>query len=316
MIDKIFITGGTGFIGQHLIQLIEDKFSEIFVLTLIEEPEFWCNSKNVHLVCGDLNKPETYLNELSQCSILVHLAAEVRDENKMIQTNVDGVEVLTKAALDAGIKKIIHLSSVGVVGAGVSLFKRSVNEQEPCIPQNKYEITKLESERIFLAHKDKYKLVILRPTNVFGDHHPRNFLLSLLQHARKGKTFVTTKKTKFNYVYVGDLAGVIAETVFDDLPEGIYNVGAPFDARTFFEIIRKSTNSKSKLYFVPTLFFYVAFLLKLFGKRELFGKIVSLANKVEFSDSAIKNYVDYKFGIEDGIRRTVDYYEQSGYFKN
>lgn len=316
MIDKIFITGGTGFIGQHLIQLISDKCSKIYVLTLIEKPEFWCNTKNVQLVCADLNRPETYINELSQCSILVHLAAEVRDESKMIHTNVEGVKMLTNAALNAGIKKIIHLSSVGVVGAGVSLFKRVVNESEPCTPRNKYEITKRESERIFLDHKDNYKLVILRPTNVFGDHHPRNFLLSLLKHARNGKAFVTTKKTKFNYVYVGDLAGVIAETVLDNLPEGIYNVGAPIDARTFFEIIRKFTNSKSKLYFVPTLFFYVAFLLKLFGKRELFGKIVSLANKVEFSDSALTNIVDYKFGIEEGIRRTVDYYEQSGYFKN
>ncbi len=313
---KIFITGGTGFIGQHLIQLLDDTNFEIYVLTLIEKPEFWCKSKNVHVVCGDLNNPETYINELSQCSILVHMAAEVVDEKKMIHTNVDGVKALASAALAAGIKKIIHLSSVGVVGAGVSLCRKIVKESDACVPRNEYETTKLESEKILNAASENFELVILRPTNVFGDHHSRNFLLSLFNHARNGKTFFAARNAKFNYVYVGDLAGVIAKFICENLPKGIYNVGSPVSEKVFFDLIRKHTNSKSKIFFVPSFFFYPAFLLKLIGKRELFGKIVSLANKVEFDDSDLKKIAEYKFGLEEGIRRTVDYYEQSGYFKN
>jgi nucleoside-diphosphate-sugar epimerase len=313
---KIFITGGTGFIGQHLIQLLSGYPHELFVLTRNKQPQFWCGTKKIHIIHGDLSKPETYKSALSQCSIIVNMAAEINDKKQMDITNITGTKSLVTLVKEFGIKKLIHLSSVGVVGAGISLRKRLVNEVTECFPENTYEISKLESENIFLTAGLNCDLYILRPTNVFGDQHKKKFLLTLFNYARRGKLLIASRNSKFNYVYAGDVAHIISEFIHKDLPRDIYNVGSPIKAADFFKSVRKHTRSKSKIILIPDFLFYPLQLLKIFGKTALLLKILSLANKVEFCDSSLQEILNYKFGIDEGIRRTADYYDQSGFFKN
>jgi dihydroflavonol-4-reductase len=313
---KLFITGGTGFIGQHLIQLLSEKPYEIYLLSRKQDPKLWCEKKNIHIVHGDISKPETYKNALIQCDVLLNLAAEIRDESKMMQTNMEGVEKLISIAAASKINKIIHLSSVGVTGARNSMCKRIVDESVKCEPQNTYEISKLKSENVLLNSLLKDKLIILRPSNVFGDHHSRKILLSLLKHARKGKTLVAGRRSKFNYVYAGDVADVILSFIQNEFSQGVYNVGSPVASSEFFRMIRSYSGMKPKIILLPSFFFYPAFLLKIIGMRELFGKILSLANKVEYCDSKLNRVVNYRYGLDEGIRKTVEYYERSGFLKN
>src|SRR5207344_535775 len=134
---------------------------------------------------------------------------------------------LIKAVVKQKIKRVVHLSSVGVVGLQYSRKRIIVDESSPNLPGNEYEKTKLVSEHLWIkaATDHGFDLVVLRPTNVFGEGHPRNYLLHFLQHIVAGRRIPHTSDASLNYLYVKDLSHVIAHVSLSEQFKGIFNVG-------------------------------------------------------------------------------------------
>ena len=114
---KIFITGGSGFIGYYLQQYI-DKETTIYGLV---EPEFTYSASYVK---GDVRDADVLTKALNRHDIVFHLAAKHHDfginRSEYMATNEGGAKALVEAARDTGVKKIVFLSSVLYMGIETS----------------------------------------------------------------------------------------------------------------------------------------------------------------------------------------------------
>ncbi len=159
---NILVTGGTGFFGRELVKKI---LSEGYSVRIISRSKHHFNEPNLSMFYGDITRYEDVKEAMKGCSAIFHCAAEKNNCKNMRSVNVEGTELLLKVALDTGIKFFCHLSSVSVIGK--TSFK-IVDESTPCNPMNLYEETKLEAENVVKRYLGENRVVILRPTNIFG----------------------------------------------------------------------------------------------------------------------------------------------------
>lgn len=302
--EKILITGASGFIGKSLLKKID--FDKYDVAILTRSPQKIGKEERFRVVEGDLSDQESLNRALSGITMLINLAAEVRNQDKLEETNVGGTKRLLTAIRESGtVKEVIHLSSVGVVGMNYNLNATNVDEQFPAQPKNEYERTKLLSEQLFLEffkENPGLQWSVLRPTNVFGESHPFDALLNLMQHVKNGKKILYTRTAKVNYVYVEDLTAFILNRL-ESSEKGIYNVGDSMDLKEFLECIAGELKTSLNALRIPKWVVRMCYGLKI-------RKLDSVSNEVVYSDKALRTHFQYPFGIKQGIRQTIEYYKK------
>lgn len=309
MKKKVIITGATGFVGKHLLNFLDTTSNQFTLLTRSRE-KLSGVSDAFSVVYGDLNDPDSLKKAFEGQDILINLAAEVRNQDLLEQTNVIGTNHLIEAVKSSSIRKVIHLSSVGVVGKAYSLNLLSVNESESPTPQNKYEVTKLKSEQNLtkeLGHG--FELVVLRPTNVFGEMHPFNALNNLFNYIQAGKKMIYMNGAQVNYVYVGDLCQAINWFLEHEGHTGIFNVGGSMPLEDLYGLIEQKLNVRGKRVKIPV------FLVK-WAERMGIRKLRSVSNRVIYDDSALMTKIgEYDFGIDKGLNLTINYFRKKGLLK-
>lgn len=203
---KVLVTGATGFIGRHLVQRLLGQSASVRVVTRNPSrlPVQWRG--RVEVVVGDLLDAKIQIAATKGIGCIYSLAGETQDASLMRAINVGAMHGLLKAAAQAGVKRIVHLSSVGVIGArGAGV----VTEEMPCRPQTLYEQTKLDGERVVLGYAQSGGIegVVLRPTIIFGDGNERvgDSLLEWLRALHRRRFVFIGKKGVANYIYVGDV---------------------------------------------------------------------------------------------------------------
>ena len=164
---QIFLTGATGFMGRHLLtNLLKDNVS-VIAMTRQKEPDI-LKYKNgdyggkIQFFRGDIRNK---INLPPGITSIYHCAGVIFQEKKMQEVNVKGTYRVVEAALERGCR-LIHLSSAGVVGKSKN---RLIDENSICQPQNIYESSKYEAEKIVLdGIANDLQAQILRPTTIFG----------------------------------------------------------------------------------------------------------------------------------------------------
>ncbi|CAN5411970.1 NAD(P)-dependent oxidoreductase [soil metagenome] len=313
---KILITGASGFIGKHLLCALANDEVEVRIISRQSNLKFDDKIKQPEIIQADISDSAVLENAFEDIDVVINLAAEVRNPENFEKTNVQGVHVLANLAKKKNVKKFIHLSSVGVVGRQYSAKNIVVDESAICLPQNGYEKSKLESEKILTeAFSDnRGRLVLLRPTNVFGDEHPRNALLNYFQTIKNGSRFICTNDAMVNYLYVKDLVVSIRHFIFNTAAENIYNVGNAMLFKDFFYESSRMIGSKSPLLILPDFCFAIPEMVGYFGMDNIKVKMRSLSNHVIYSDNRIQKEIPdiYNFGIMKGLQCTIDYYRSTG----
>ncbi len=310
---KILITGATGFIGQHLLeQIVPDGFG-IRVLSRSANPVFRSGINNLEIMQGDICDRETIRKAFSGVDIVVHLAAEILNSEKMHATNELALSLMVEEGRNNSISKFIHLSSVGVTGAQYSNSNLVINEQTVCNPLNAYEKSKLKAEKILLNSfwNENKQLTIFRPTNVYGEFHPREALLNLFRHVKNGKSIFASKQSQVNYLYVKDLTASIQYAINSNLKHNCYQVGNSIHLNDFIKCIGEAENVS------PTIKSISSGALKFaaacsFILPSMKGRIRSLSNAVIFSDERLRNEFGYTSGYTKGINNSVMYYQKLG----
>lgn len=308
--QKLVITGASGFIGIDLLKFLDLGRYDVSVITRKKQKLENKFDPSVHIIEADLMDVNSLVQAFQNQDVLINLAAEVRNHDLLEKTNVQGTKNCLEAIKSTGIKKVIHLSSVGVVGKPYSNIAIKITEDVEPTPQNEYERTKNISELLFTeAAKTKtFELVVLRPTNVFGENHPFNALLNLMQTIEKQKSLAATKEAKVNYVYVSDVSAAIISAIENKTKNGIYNVGYSMGLTAFYSIIMTAMNSKTRVIRVPSILTNFASLLGI-------NKLNSISNRLEYADNQLRANFDYPFGIEKGVENTVKYYKNQGALK-
>ena len=175
---KILVTGGSGFIGSHLIdKLIQLNHEVISVDNLSANNEkFYFNEKALNLNI-DILETDKIIEISKGCDFIFHLAAEsrlgssIKNPKKAIDTNVNGTLSILEASKINNVKGIVFSSTSSIYGLNQNL-PLNENEKENCL--NAYSSTKYCAELFFKNYYNLYgiKSVILRYFNVFGERAP------------------------------------------------------------------------------------------------------------------------------------------------
>jgi nucleoside-diphosphate-sugar epimerase len=159
MTSLAVVTGATGMIGKRIVDMLLERGINVRILT---RNQSYKNSK-VEVVFGELSNSKICSQLLKNAEYVFHCAAELNNEEKMYQTNVEGTQQLMQNLDNDHVKYICYLSSVGVIGKFNGI---TADETTVCSPLNQYEITKLKAEVFVQNFKSSARVVILRPTNV------------------------------------------------------------------------------------------------------------------------------------------------------
>jgi nucleoside-diphosphate-sugar epimerase/glycosyltransferase involved in cell wall biosynthesis len=203
----IAVTGASGFIGKRLVpSLLADGWR---VRVLTRHPQKWSAHDSVEVYVGDLLTNSDWSAFLEGAGVLLHAAAEIRTPSLMWATNMEAPQKLFHAALLAGVKRWVQLSSVGAYGADVTGW---IDEQTPEKPTSLYEKTKtLFDGYIRTASKNTgMQICIVRPSNVYGPQMSNKSLFQLFRAVRLG-LFAYTGPTgsSANYVHVDDVVSAL-----------------------------------------------------------------------------------------------------------
>lgn len=310
---NILITGATGFIGQHLLEELAADDLQMRIISRQQHPQLWCNTKQVTIFQADICNRKSLKTVFQNIDVVISLAAELKDTEKFEPTNHLGVRNIIECAQENGVKKIIHLSSVGVVGTQYSLAHILVEENTPCNPKNEYERTKLEAEKSVASSKLSW--VIFRPTNVFGDHHPRRALLGFFQRIKSKYNFPVKSNAFVNYVYVKDVAHAIRFALLNDTGDRVINIGAAVLLKDFIEISSQRLNATSKIRNLPTSFVLAMEAVGHLGNEKLRARLRGISNCVEYGDEFVRQNIGYKYGLKAGVSKSVEYYLNKGLLK-
>lgn len=214
-VQRVLITGGTGFIGSRLV--------EVMLLTRTFEPRVFVHSTAavariarfpVDFKVGDLCNKKDVQTALQGCDAVVHLA---RGDWPVMR---QGLENVLRSSVHYGVSRFVHLSSVAVYGNHPP--PESVSETAPAKRMdNEYGNEKLGQEHRVLRYAKRYALpvVILRPPNVYGPFS--HFALGLIQKIRAGTmAIVDGGVNPCNLVYVDNLIQAILLSLSKPAPPG------------------------------------------------------------------------------------------------
>ena len=230
MEQKIFVTGGSGFIGKHFLKHTGNTGNQYTFLS--RDPSIIAQySKDNHkYIKAGIEDIAAYREALSNTNILIYLAGEKNDSRKMQSVNCTYFEKFLECLSGNQNVKIIYLSSAGVYGLR-NQPGDVINEGDHCIPENAYEKSKLEAENNllnFIKQKSIESCYILRPTSVIGEYDSMRKLYTVMKMIRDKRFFYINPNSKVNYVYAGYVADVINEISFRaTIPPGIYNLNSP-----------------------------------------------------------------------------------------
>ena len=182
------VTGGTGFVGSHLVELLTAR--GVPVTCLVREPEHlrWLAGQPVRLIKGDCLDPQSLREAVQNKSILFHVAGltKARHPRNYYEVNHLGTRNILAACsqYNPGLQKFILVSSLAAIGP--SPDGRPLTDQDPAGPVSDYGRSKLLAEEETLRYRDRFPVVILRPSAVYG---PRDTdMYELFRWAAKGLT--------------------------------------------------------------------------------------------------------------------------------
>jgi nucleoside-diphosphate-sugar epimerase len=275
-LEKIFIIGITGFIGQHLSEELK-KSEHILIkgLTRKSYSELKQRHKKIEYIKGNLFNLELIAEHIEQDSIVINLAYlsdHTTDENQQSINN------LLDICINKKIKKFIQCSTAVVAGRVKSDI---ITEQTKCHPLNEYEKIKYQIEQILIekAHK-QFPVTILRPTAVFGENGKN--LVKLADEIERGNCFLNYLKTclyqkrKMNLAAIDNVVAALKflinfeqrskKEIFiisdDDNENNNYQY-----IKTFLSLRLKS--NCSNLPFIPFPVIFLSLLQRLFRKSSI-----------------------------------------------
>jgi nucleoside-diphosphate-sugar epimerase len=173
---KVFVTGGTGFIGGEVVRQLHARGDEVVCLVRSPEKASKLTELGCELVSGDLGDAEALRSGMEGCDGLIHAAAmyevgiPAKQHPAMYEANVRGSERVLQAALDAKVGKVVYVSTVGIFGNTHGKVVDESYEHPGKEFTSYYEETKLEGHRIAkrMMAEDGLPGVIVQPGGVYG----------------------------------------------------------------------------------------------------------------------------------------------------
>ncbi len=237
------VTGGTGFLGRHLVPALCRSGHTVRVLTRDLAAHPWLTHyPRIEIVRGDILDRAAVADAIADCTYVVHAAGLFRfwgSKEAFETTNVGGTENVLRAIAKMPIQKLLYISTVAVIGTPET--NRIVDEDHPARPADNYQWSKLHAEQLILrsAKEEGVPAVIMRPGAFYGPLGAYAFNRLFFKDPLRG---IIMQVNGGRYVtfpaYIGDVARAIVCALECGRVGEIYNVsGESLTHKQAFDII-------------------------------------------------------------------------------
>jgi dihydroflavonol-4-reductase len=252
-----FVTGGTGFLGRHLVPALCRAGHTVRVLTRDPAAHPWLTRyPRVEIIRADIMDAGAIAAAVVGCDYVVHAAGLFRfwgNREAFEATNVGGTENVLRAALKAPIQKLIYISTVAVVGSPDP--NRIVDENHPVHPADSYQWSKLHAEQLILRiyEQEGVPSVVLRPGAFYGPLGSYAFNRLFFRDPLRGIIMQVNGGRYVTFpVYIADVAQAILRAFEHGRVGEIYNVsGDSLTHKQAFDIICAEGNIRFPRLTIP-----------------------------------------------------------------
>lgn len=257
---NILVTGATGFIGSNLTEELVSQGHIVHILSRDSSKASMFDQKNKIFYAGDITNKESLVKAMTGCVQVFHLAAYAKvwskEKKHYYLQNVEGTRHVIEAALEMGIKKVLIVSTAGVLGpSGDQPVNESTLRTKPFFTE--YEKTKSLADQISKDYLNKgLSIVTVYPTRVFGPGplNESNSATKLIHQYSIGKwRIIPGNGGKIgNYVYIDNLvSGMIRVMEYGQTGEGYVLGGSNISYFEFFGIISEIIKKKYRMIRMP-----------------------------------------------------------------
>jgi dihydroflavonol-4-reductase len=172
---KAFVTGATGFVGSHVARVLSEQGAELRLLIRATSRTENLEGLRAERVIGELCDVEGLRRGMSGCELVFHVAADyrlwARNPREIYRANVEGTRTMLEAARAAGVRRVVHTSSVGTIGFRAN--GRPADEDSPVSLADMigaYKRSKFMAEQVALeAARGDMDVVVVNPTTPVGE---------------------------------------------------------------------------------------------------------------------------------------------------
>jgi nucleoside-diphosphate-sugar epimerase len=197
---QVFVTGGSGFVGQNLIPMLIGQGYQVKALARSAQAIQKVENLGATAIKGDLNDERALASGVKDCATVFHLAASVdffASEKTLKALHVDATELLLTIAKNANVQKFVYLGAASVIMNGKPIAQADETFISDHIIDG-YSRTKLQAEQLVLrANSKSFQTVSLRPPLIWGKGDP-NTLPAIIDAVKKGRMqFIEGGKHRF-----------------------------------------------------------------------------------------------------------------------
>ena len=322
---KVFVTGGTGFIGTRLTEKLVSEKHSVTLLVRNNLSAAFPGSHQIKQVKGDLSNKPALLEGMEGCDWVFHLAAyaklSYKDPSVVTRINVEGTVNVFRAALESGVSKVIFTST----GGTMSYSRDGKPVDELSNPNSDlhtlYEKTKAEAEKIALDFsREGLDVVTVNPTRVYGPGKltESNSLTKIIRSYIAGRWRIIPGDGRSigNYVYIDDIVeGHILAARYARKGERYILGGENRSFKELFEIIGESAGNKRTMVNMPAgLMKGIAGIVMSFSKITGSPPVITtewldkyLKDWIMSSDKAVKELGYRVTPLAEGVSRTIEW---------
>ncbi len=323
---KILVTGGTGFLGKRLVELLVRK--GYCVRALARKLSNIENLKrlNVEIFFGDVADLESLALAFEGIDYVIHAAADTigREEDGQIST-IQGTKNIIDLSEQCKIKNLVYISSCNVYGVADYKTGQIVTEESPLerfsLKRGPYSHSKLQAEEIVRRAMEKrvVPIVCLRPGTIYGPGG--EIFTPMMGFSFGAKLFAIIGPGKFilSLVYIDNLIDAIIEAMNNEISTGkIYNVvnTDKLTKKDYIEGLLKKLYPNAHYIYIPYEIIYTTVFLQEIMFRILKRKpfltryrLTSSQKNIIYDTSRIQNELGWKAGISigNGINRILEH---------
>jgi dihydroflavonol-4-reductase len=319
---RVFVTGGTGFIGGHVVRQLRERGDEVVAWVRSPEKGAALAALGAELREGDLSDRAALAAGMEGCDAVIHGAAiyEVGIPKSarpaMYEANVAGTENALGASLDAGIPKVVYVSTIGAFGNTRGEVVDESYQHPGQSFTSYYEETKYEAHQIAKRlTAEGLPCVIVQPGGVYGPDDHSAVGRQLLDFVDGKLPLLPFPDVGMNMVHVEDVAaGILLALDKGEVGES-YVLGDEITTmRGLIDAAAKVAGRREPRANIPTSLLKVAAPLgpvigKLMGQPPNMRELISSADGVTFwakQDKAVAELGFQPRGLETGLRQTFE----------
>ncbi len=295
---KVFITGGSGFIGSHLTDNLLANNHQVVVIDNYEtgRRDNLVQHENLVVIEGTIADRELVFKLLEEHNfdVIIHAAASYKDPSNWHQdalSNVVGTINVVQAAVKFNVKRFIYFQTA--LCYGTKPLQNPINLDHPILPEgSSYSISKTTAEQY--VHLSGLNYVTFRLANVYGPRNISGPLPTFYQRITSNKSCFTVN-TRRDFVYVDDLVNVVMKAV-NGKGQGTYHIssGKDISIKQMFDATVKALNIEYPV-----------------EERE---RNPDDAPSILLDPSHTNNTFEWEtqMDLETGVKNTIEYYKKFG----